>query len=222
MNIMKRMEEDEPETNNNNQNGMQIENNQIVPLVESENKVVSKDYTFGAKLRNQQQQQSSRRNENKENLLYNSIQNKLDTYKNNSELSRFSIKAFSIMQSLTTNDSNNEGFVQKNLRQLLEEQNGGKNMKKANAQFYDKIMSKKGQESLNNLKIYLDYEVESLLVNMESHYSLQLTDLLFNHFHLMEYLRIFRIIFFFEEEPVYESFLSEVLLKVTFFGGEIP
>jgi len=52
------------------------------------------------------------------------------------------------------------------------------------------------------------------MVNMESHYSLQLTDLLFNHFHLMEYLRIFRITFFFEEEPVYESFLSEVLLKV--------
>lgn len=211
MNIMKRMEEDEPENGHN----MQIE---VLPLAESEAKVVAKDYTFGAKLRNQQV--SSRghyfKKENKENLLYNSIQNKLDTYKNNSEFSqRFGISAFSISQSLTNKNSNenDQNFAQKNLRQVLN-QNEAKNAKKANAKFYDKIMSKKGQESLNNLKIYLDYEVENLLVNMESHYSCQLTDLLFNHFHLMEYLRLFRIIFFFEQESVYENFLFEVLLKV--------
>ena len=200
MNIMKRMEEDEPEIDHN----MQIE---VLPLAESEVKVLAKDYTFGAKLRNQQQSSIK----NKENLLYNSIQNKLDPYRNNSEFSnRFGISAFSISQSLTKSDQN---FAQKNLKQILD-QNEAKNVKKANAKFYDKIMSKKGQESLNNLKIYLDCEVENLLVNMESHYSCQLTDLLFNHFHLMEYLRLFRIIFFFEQESVYENFLSEVLLKV--------
>jgi len=216
LNLLKRIQEDEPEQN-------------MIELIESDSyrkskdedepKIEIKDYTFGAKLRNQGLLKGNTKKTKQENILYNSLPNKFDTYMNSPELSKFAISAFSIAKPiLAGRNDENKDERKWNRNEIIEETpnkpDSDKNTNSAINKFYNNVMSKKGQESLNNLKIYLDYEVENLLVNMESHYSTQLTDLLFNHFHLMEYLRIFRNVFFLENGSIYEGFIHEAILKV--------
>lgn len=211
------MEEDEPEQNMNSiiEYGSYGKSQE-----EDEPKIEVKDYTFGAKLRNNGSLKNNNKKPTQENILYNSLPKKFDVYMSSPELTKFSINAFSITKPLINGKpAQNSQFAEiKAERNMIEETplrpDSDKNINCSITKFYNKVMSKKGQESLNNLKIYLDYEVENLLVNMESHYSTQLTDLLFNHFHLMEYLRIFRNVFFVENGSIYESFIHEAILKV--------
>lgn len=195
--------------------------------IQKEAPIKIKDYTFGAKLRSQAALKEKTKEQNRENILYKTIPKKIDTYMSSSELAKFSIKAFSITKSLPGStlkkeNKNAANATDDELTQIYyrEDTMSDKNQKLdsgANttvSRFYRKILSKGSQESLNNLKIYLDYEVENLLVSMENHYSSQLTDILFNHFHLKELLRILRTVFFLRIEPLFENFLHEALMKV--------
>ncbi len=217
MNLLTKIQGDEPEPRQPD-NKIELE----APKSEENNSIKVKDYTFGAKLRQQNVRKEKLIQNKKENILYNSLQKKFEPYMNSSELGKFSITAFSISAPLTETKSNgnSEDQVQtKGMIDLIEDNQEPISEQKKDEEssinkFYKKVVSSKGKGSLNNLKIYLDHEVESLLVNMESHYSTQLTDLLFNHFHLMEYLRLFRCVFFLEKEYVYDNFIREALLTV--------
>lgn len=185
---------------------------------DKEVKIEIKDYTFGAKLRSQAQTDEK---PSKENVLYNTVPQKLDAYMTSKELSKFSIKAFTITKPLASLGINGYGKPADQEISIISRLNQEEDKKGVDSisqssisKFYNKIKDPKNQELLNNVKMYFDHDVEDLLGTMESHYSLMLNDLLLNHFHLMEYLRIFRFVFFMEREPIYEQFFQEVLLKV--------
>lgn len=194
---------------------------------ESAERIKIKDHTFGAKLRSQPKTKEKQDIEKDQNILYDSLPKKLDAYMNNFELAKFSIKAFTIntpLPSSSTQDTKQSnslqnGLAHKDKERKKEPENTQDVATKVSSAvlFYEKVKKTKNQENLNSLKIHLDYEIEHLLISMDSDFSLQLTDLLFDHFHLMEHLRILRMVFFLQKEPIYENFLQEVLLKVIVF-----
>lgn len=175
---------------------------------DSDTKVVIKDYTFGARLRQKNKEEQAKMDEEKYNVLYSFLPKKFDIYKGNNELQQYSIKAFAITDPVGEKE-----------QEIKEEKRENKSDSKSLIQeFYKKILRKSNQESLNALRIFLDEEISSALLDMDNYYSKLLNDILFKHFHLMEYLRIFKFVFLVERDTIYENFLQEILVKIRGFN----